>query len=74
MEGLSFVWDLFPENSADSYLCFRVTLLHAVSQSFFLYQSPTFLCTVFGYILSKIDEVLSTNPLANVFDFGDCIA
>ena len=39
---------------------------------FFLYQSPSLsLCTVFDSILSNIDEVLSINPSANVFVFGD---
>ena len=27
-EGLPFAWDLSLENSADSYLCFQLTLLH----------------------------------------------
>ena len=27
-EGLPFAWDLSLENSADSYLCFRLALLH----------------------------------------------
>ena len=27
-EGLPFAWDLFLENSADSYLCFQLALLH----------------------------------------------
>ena len=34
-EGLPFVWDLSLENSADSYLCFPLALLHSVS--FFLF-------------------------------------
>ena len=29
-EGLPFTWDLFVENSADSYLCFLPALLHSV--------------------------------------------
>ena len=33
-EGLPFTWDLSLENSADSYLCFRLALLHSVSYSF----------------------------------------
>ena len=33
-EGLPFARDLSLENSADSYLCFRITLLHSVSYSF----------------------------------------
>ena len=71
-EGLSFAQDLSPENSTDSYLCFRLALLHSLSYFFFLYQSPSLaLCTVFDSISSNIDEVLSINPSANVFVFGD---
>ena len=36
-EGLVFPWDLSLEKSADSYLCFRLALLHSVSYFFFLY-------------------------------------
>ena len=71
-EGLPFAWDLSLENSADSSLCFRLALLHSVSYFFFLYRSPSSaLCTVFGSISFNIDEVLSINPSANVFAFGD---
>ena len=71
-EGLLFARDLSLENSADSYLCFQLALLHSVSYFFFLYRSPSSsLCTVFDSISSNIDEVLSTNPSANVFVFGD---
>ena len=71
-EGLPFAWDLSLENSADSYLCFRLALLHSVSYFFFLYRSPSSaLCTVFDSISSNIDEVLSINPSANAFVFGD---
>ena len=71
-EGLPFAWDLSLENSADSYLCFRLALLHSVSYFFFLYRSPSSaLCMVFDSISSNIDEVLSINPSANVFVFGD---
>ena len=67
-EGLPFPQDLSPDNSADSYLRFRMALLHSVSYLFFLCQSPSSsLCTVFGFISSNIDEVLSINPFANVF-------
>ena len=67
-EGLPFAWDLSLENSADSYLCFRLAL---VSYFFFLYRSPSSaLGTVFDSISSNIDEVLSINPSA-VFVFGD---
>ena len=43
-----------------------------MSYFFFLYRSPTSaLCTVFDSISSNIDEVLSINPSANIFVFGD---
>ena len=71
-ESLSFARDLSLENSTDSYLCFRLALLHSVSYFFFLYRSPSSsFCTVFDSISSNIDEVLSINPSANVFVFGD---
>ena len=71
-EGLPFARDLSLENSADSYLCFRLALLHSVSYFFFLCRSPSSaLCTVFDSISSNKDEVLSINPSANVFVFGN---
>ena len=45
-ESLPFVRDLSLENSAGSYLCFRLALLHSVSYFFFLYRSTSSLCTV----------------------------
>ena len=66
-EGLPFARDF-----AYSYLCFRLALPHSVSCYFFLYQSPSSSsCTVFNYISFNTDEVLSINPSANVFVFGD---
>ena len=71
-EGLLFARDLSPENSADSYLCFRLTLLHSVSYFFFLYRSPSsYLSKVFYSVSSHIEGVLSINPLSNPFAFGD---
>ena len=71
-EGLSFALDLSLENSADSYLCFRLALLHSVSYFFFLNQSPSSsLYMVFDSVSSNTDEVLSINPSANVLVFGD---
>ena len=71
-EGLPFARDLSLENSADSYFCFRLALLHPVSYFFFLYRSPSSsLCTVFDSISSNIDEVLSINPSANLFVLVD---
>ena len=55
-----------------TYLCFWLVLLHSVSYFFFLYQSPSLsLRTVFDSISSNIYEVLSINPSANAFVFGD---
>ena len=46
-DGLPFAQDLSPENSADSYLCFRLAFFQSMSYFFFLYQSPSSsLCTV----------------------------
>ena len=71
-KGLPFARDLSLENSADSYLCFRLALLHLVSYFFFVYRSPSLaLCTVLYSISSNIDEVLLINPSATVFVFGD---
>ena len=69
-EALPFARDLSLENSADSYLCFRLALLHPVPYFFFLYRSPSLaLCTGFDSISSNTDEVLSINSSA-VFVFG----
>ena len=71
-EGLSFACNLSLENSADSYLRFQLALLYSVPYFLFLYQSPSSsLYTVFYSISSNIDEVLSTNPSANIFVFRD---
>ena len=48
-EGLPFAWDLSLENSADSYLCFWLALLHSVSYFFFLYWSPSSLLGSFWF-------------------------
>ena len=70
-EGLPFARDLSLENSSNSYLCFRLALLHSVSY-FFLYRSlSSALCTVFDPMSSNIDEVLLINSSANVFVFAD---
>ena len=54
------------------FLFMFLTGFHSVSYFFFLYRSPSSaLYTVFDSISSNIDEVLSINPSANVFVFGD---
>ena len=56
----------------NSYLFFLLALLQSVSYFFFLYWSPSLsLCMVFDSTSSNIDEILSINPSANVFAFGD---
>ena len=71
-EGLPFALYLSLENSADSYLCFRLALLQLVSYFFFLYSSPSSSSyTIFDSTSSNTDEVLSINPSGNVFVFGD---
>ena len=70
-EELPFTWDLSLENSANSYLCFRMALFHSVSYFFSLYRSPSpTSCTTFYSISSNIYEVLFINP-SSVFVFGD---
>ena len=55
------------ENSGDSYLRFRLALLHSMSFFFSLYRSPSSsLCMAFDSISSNVDEVLSIDPSANV--------
>ena len=74
-KGLPFAQDLSLENSADSYICFWLALLHSVSNFIFLYRSPSSaLSTIFDSISPNIDEVLSINPSVNVFVFGDLIS
>ena len=61
------------ENVADSFLLLFSTGFTSLSVLLLLPISITFfaLCTVFDSITSSIDEVLSINPSANVFVFGD---
>ena len=71
-EVLPFPHNLSLENSADFYLCFRLALLYSASYFFFLCRSPSLsFFMVFYSISSSIDEVLTINPSANVFGFGD---
>ena len=67
-EGLPFSRDISLKNSENSYLCFRLVLLHSVSHVFFLFRSPSVFLHGFW---CNIDEILSVNPSANVFVFGD---
>ena len=56
----------------DSYLYFRLALLHLLSYFFFVYWSScSCLWTESDAISSNIDEVLSVNVSGNVTVFGD---
>ena len=68
-EGLTSAQDLSLENSADSYVL--SWLYFTVSYFLFLYHHLLCCCAVFYSVSSNIDEVLSINPSANVFAFGD---
>ena len=71
-DELPFAKDLSLENSANSYLCIRLALLHSVSYFYFLCQSTSLsLCMVFYSISSNTDEILLINSPANVFVFRD---
>ena len=65
-EGLPFARNLYLENSANSYLCFWLALLIVL-----LLSLLSIIFFVFDSLSSNIDEVLSINPSANVFVFGD---
>ena len=71
-EGLPFAQKLSLQNLVDSFLCFRLGLLHSVSKFFFLCWSPSAsLYAVFDSISCNIYEVLSINKSVNLFYFGD---
>ena len=70
--GTSFWMGLIFKNSKDSFSCFCWLYFNRCLTFFFLYQLPSSaLCMVFETILSNIYEILSINPSANVFVFGD---
>ena len=65
-EGIPFAQGLSLGNSANFYLCFQLTLLHLLlSISFFIFMFS------FDTVSSKMDEIFSITPSANVFVFGD---
>ena len=71
-EGFAFAWDSSLENSEYSYLCFQLAFFCSVFYFFSIYQSmSSCLCSILDAISSSIDEILSMNPSANVFVFGD---
>ena len=48
-----YAWDLSLKNSAGSYLCSQLALLHSVSYFFFLYWSPSSLLCMDFYSISS---------------------
>ena len=75
---LHFMWkkDFFCRGLISRKLCivllmFSTSFNFTLSHFLFLYRSPSSLCMVFYSISSNIDEILSINPSANVFFFGD---
>ena len=70
-QELPFARALTLENSADSYVCFKLASLWLLSS----FSSMDYLLCLQSYFFdstsSNIDEVLSINPSANVFVFGD---
>ena len=72
-KGLPFAQKLLLKTLKSLISCIWLALLHLLSGICFLYQlPPPFLCTGFDAISSRMDEVLSVNPFADVFFFGDC--
>ena len=64
-EGLPFAWDLFREKSADSFLYFRLALLHLASYFFFFIDHLLLLCARFLILfrLTKMRFSRSTHLL-----------
>ena len=62
-EGLTFALDLSLENSADSYLCFQLALLHSVSYFSSSINHLLHLCVQFLIKFSNIDEAQLTHLL-----------
>ena len=60
------------EDSTESFMCFRLSLLHSTSYIFFLYRSPSSqCCSVIDTVSNSIDDALLLHPTANIFVFGD---
>ena len=71
-EELPVARDLSLERPTDSYLSFRLALIHSVFYFVFLYQQHYLsFCTIFHVILSNMNKVLSINPSDDVLVFGN---
>ena len=70
-EGLPYARDLSLENTGDFYLRFPLALLDSLYYFFFLYRSPSSLCSVFDSISPNKDDVHLISSSATFFAFGD---
>ena len=70
-EGLPFARDLSLENSADSYVFDLLYFTQCLTSFSSIDDLLRHYAQFFYSISSNIDEVLSINPSANVFVFGD---
>ena len=60
------------EDPNESFMCFRLSLLHSTSYLFFLYRSPSSQsCSVIDAVSRRIDDALSLHPNADILVFGD---
>ena len=56
----------------ESFMCFRLSLLHSTSYLFFLYRSPSSQsCSVIDSVSRSIDNALLLHPNADILCFGD---
>ena len=70
--NLPIARDLILEDSNESFMCFRLALMHSTTYIFFLYRSPsTPSCSVVEAVSSNIDKALSKQPSANIMVCGD---
>ena len=56
------------EDENESYMCFRLALLHSTTFIFFLYHSS---CSVVEAVSSNVDKALILQPSANIMVCGD---
>ena len=71
-ENLPIAREFDLEDSKESFMCFRLSLLRSTSYLYFLYRSPSSQdCSVIQSISESIDKALSIRQSANIFVFGD---
>ena len=70
-DGLPCARDISLDELNSPYMCFRMTLLHSTTYTFFLYHPQTEGSSVFTLIANQIDNILINHPSANINVFGD---